>query len=134
MEGVSFGGRHRRLLASLKRPYFGCMKHFLVLNPLNPNRCSLTCSPSSQPQSLPFISYSYKNMSIKLRDLIRSVRSCKTAQEERSVISRESALIRTAIREEQEQFRHRNVAKLLFMHMLGKYAVWSKVCRVRFKV
>ncbi|GMH97442.1 hypothetical protein TrVE_jg3240 [Triparma verrucosa] len=58
-------------------------------------------------------------MSIKLRDLIRSVRSCKTASEERSVISRESAMIRTAIREEQEQFRHRNVAKLLFMHMLG---------------
>uniref|UniRef100_A0A7S2HDB5 AP-1 complex subunit gamma n=1 Tax=Helicotheca tamesis TaxID=374047 RepID=A0A7S2HDB5_9STRA len=27
--------------------------------------------------------------------------------------------IRTAIREEQEQYRHRNVAKLLFMHMLG---------------
>ena len=42
-------------------------------------------------------------MSIKLRDLIRSVRSCKTAAEERSVISRESAMIRTAIREEQEQ-------------------------------
>eukprot|EP00520_Triparma_pacifica_P006035 CAMPEP_0118655956 /NCGR_PEP_ID=MMETSP0785-20121206/13227_1 /TAXON_ID=91992 /ORGANISM="Bolidomonas pacifica, Strain CCMP 1866" /LENGTH=874 /DNA_ID=CAMNT_0006548773 /DNA_START=115 /DNA_END=2736 /DNA_ORIENTATION=+ len=58
-------------------------------------------------------------MSIKLRDLIRSVRSCKTASEERSVISRESAMIRTAIREENDQFRHRNVAKLLFMHMLG---------------
>lgn len=28
-------------------------------------------------------------------------------------------MIRTAIREEQEQYRHRNVAKLLFMHMLG---------------
>lgn len=28
-------------------------------------------------------------------------------------------MIRTAIREEQEHYRHRNVAKLLFMHMLG---------------
>jgi len=28
-------------------------------------------------------------------------------------------LIRTAIKEEDEQFRHRNVAKLLFIHMLG---------------
>ena len=65
-------------------------------------------------------------MSIKLRDLIRSVRSCKTAAEERSVISRESALIRTAIREEQEQYRHRNVAKLLFMHMLGKWLPLEK--------
>eukprot|EP01038_Epipyxis_sp_PR26KG_P011986 gene11986-16046_t len=58
-------------------------------------------------------------MSIKLRDLIRAVRACKTAAEERAVISKECALIRTAIKEEDEQFRHRNVAKLLFIHMLG---------------
>jgi len=58
-------------------------------------------------------------MSLKLRDLIRQVRACKTAAEERAVIAKESAMIRTAIREEQEHFRHRNVAKLLFMHMLG---------------
>jgi AP-1 complex subunit gamma-1 len=60
-------------------------------------------------------------MSMKLRDLIRKVRACKTAAEERAVISKESAMIRTAIREEQAHFRHRNVAKLLFMHMLGTY-------------
>jgi AP-1 complex subunit gamma-1 len=59
-------------------------------------------------------------MSMKLRDLIRKVRACKTASEERAVIAKESAMIRTAIREEQEHFRHRNVAKLLFMHMLGE--------------
>lgn len=58
---------------------------------------------------------------MKLRDLIRKVRACKTAAEERSVIAKESAMIRTAIREEQAHFRHRNVAKLLFMHMLGTY-------------
>jgi AP-1 complex subunit gamma-1 len=58
-------------------------------------------------------------MSIKLRDLIRAVRACKTAAEERAVISKESALIRTAIKEEDEQYRHRNVAKLMFIHMLG---------------
>jgi len=56
---------------------------------------------------------------MKLRDLIRKVRQCKTAAEERAVIAKESAMIRTAIREEQVHFRHRNVAKLLFMHMLG---------------
>ena len=60
-------------------------------------------------------------MSLKLRDLIRQVRACKTAAEERAVIAKESAMIRTAIREEQEQYRHRNVAKLLFMHMLGEF-------------
>ena len=58
-------------------------------------------------------------MAMKLRDLIRKVRACKTAAEERAVIAKESAMIRTAIREEQEHYRHRNVAKLLFMHMLG---------------
>ena len=62
-------------------------------------------------------------MSLKLRDLIRKVRMCKTAAEERSVIAKESAMIRTAIKEEQAHFRHRNVAKLLFMHMLGEY-IW----------
>jgi len=69
-------------------------------------------------------------MSLKLRDLIRKVRTCKTASEERAVIAKESAMIRTAIREEQVHFRHRNVAKLLFMHMLGTYLYldWSYCC------
>ena len=78
-------------------------------------------------------------MSMKLRDLIRKVRACKTAAEERAVIAKESAMIRTAIREEQAHFRHRNVAKLLFMHMLGtllmmllNVAVKSVLCFVHF--
>ncbi|OQS07179.1 AP-1 complex subunit gamma-1 [Thraustotheca clavata] len=58
-------------------------------------------------------------MSIKLRDLIRNVRACKTAAEERAVIAKESALIRTAFKDQDKQYRHRNVAKLLFIHMLG---------------
>jgi len=58
-------------------------------------------------------------MSIKLRELIRSIRACKTAAEERAVIARECALIRTAFKEEDNSYRHRNVAKLLFIHMLG---------------
>jgi AP-1 complex subunit gamma-1 len=58
-------------------------------------------------------------MSIKLRDLIRNVRACKTAAEERAVIAKESALIRTAFKDQDKQYRHRNIAKLLFIHMLG---------------
>lgn len=58
-------------------------------------------------------------MSIKLRELIRSIRACKTAAEERAVVARECALIRTAFKEDDNQFRHRNVAKLLFIHMMG---------------
>jgi AP-1 complex subunit gamma-1 len=58
-------------------------------------------------------------MSIRLRELIRAVRACKTMAEERGVITKECALIRTAFKTEQNNFRHRNVAKLLFIHMLG---------------
>jgi len=58
-------------------------------------------------------------MSSKLRDLIRQVRACKTAQDERAVITKECALIRTAFKENNVAYRHRNVAKLLFIHMLG---------------
>ena len=53
------------------------------------------------------------------RDLIRAVRACKTAAEEREVIAKECASIRTAIKDEENPYRHRNVAKLLFVHMLG---------------
>ncbi|CEL98303.1 unnamed protein product [Vitrella brassicaformis CCMP3155] len=58
-------------------------------------------------------------MSIKLRELIRNIRACKTAAEERAVIAKECAEIRTAFKEEDNHYRHRNVAKLLFIHMLG---------------
>ena len=58
-------------------------------------------------------------MSIRLRELIRAVRACKTAQEERAVIAKECALIRTAFKENNVQYRHRNVAKTIFIQMLG---------------
>eukprot|EP00916_Digyalum_oweni_P023619 GHVL01039197.1.p1 GENE.GHVL01039197.1~~GHVL01039197.1.p1 ORF type:complete len:548 (-),score=69.52 GHVL01039197.1:803-2446(-) len=58
-------------------------------------------------------------MSVKLRELIRCIRACKTAAEERAVIAKECALIRTAIKDEDSTYRQRNVAKLLFIHMLG---------------
>lgn len=56
---------------------------------------------------------------MKLSDLIRSVRACKTAAEERTTIAKELALIRTSFKEEANEYRQRNVAKLLFVHMLG---------------
>lgn len=58
-------------------------------------------------------------MSIKLRELIRQVRACKTAAEERAVVAKEGALIRTAFKEEDTTYRHRNVAKVMYIHMLG---------------
>ncbi|KAG0835843.1 hypothetical protein G6F26_003998 [Rhizopus arrhizus] len=55
----------------------------------------------------------------RLKDLIRAVRACKTAAEERAVIQKESANIRTAFKNENPDSRHTNVAKLLYIHMLG---------------
>jgi AP-1 complex subunit gamma-1 len=77
----------------------------------------------------------------KLRDLIRSIRACKTAAEEREVVQKECALvcdfilysfsdiqIRTSFRAEDNEFRCRNVAKLLYIHMLGYPAHFGQVC------
>ena len=58
-------------------------------------------------------------MSIRLRELIRAVRAYKTAAQERAVISKECALIADGVQGRLEPIRHRNVAKLLYIHMLG---------------
>ncbi|XP_025811476.1 AP-1 complex subunit gamma-2-like isoform X1 [Panicum hallii] len=55
----------------------------------------------------------------RLRDMIRAIRACKTAAEERAVVRRECAAIRAAISEGDQDYRHRNMAKLMFIHMLG---------------
>ena len=47
------------------------------------------------------------------------MRACKTAAEERDVIAKESAALREAFREQDPRLRHRNVAKLMYIHMLG---------------
>ncbi|MBA0706207.1 hypothetical protein Golax_018332, partial [Gossypium laxum] len=51
--------------------------------------------------------------------MIRAIRSCKTAAEERAVVRKECAAIRAAISENDQDYRHRNLAKLMFIHMLG---------------
>ncbi|PNT76447.1 hypothetical protein BRADI_1g48257v3 [Brachypodium distachyon] len=55
----------------------------------------------------------------RLRDMIRAIRASKTASEERAVVRRECAAIRAAISEGDQDYRHRNMAKLMFIHMLG---------------
>ncbi|KAM3244899.1 hypothetical protein ACQJBY_056308 [Aegilops geniculata] len=55
----------------------------------------------------------------RLRDMIRAIRACKTAAEERAVVRRECAAIRAAISGDGQDLRHRNMAKLMFIHMLG---------------
>ncbi|KFM28799.1 AP-1 complex subunit gamma-2 [Auxenochlorella protothecoides] len=58
-------------------------------------------------------------MTMRLRDLIKHVRAAKTAAEERNVIAKESAALRKAFKEQDSTYRHRNVAKLMYIHMLG---------------
>uniref|UniRef100_A0A4W3JYM3 AP-1 complex subunit gamma n=1 Tax=Callorhinchus milii TaxID=7868 RepID=A0A4W3JYM3_CALMI len=56
---------------------------------------------------------------IRLRELIRTIRTARTQAEEREMIQKECASIRSSFREEDNSYRCRNVAKLLYMHMLG---------------
>ncbi|ELU06271.1 hypothetical protein CAPTEDRAFT_156364 [Capitella teleta] len=55
----------------------------------------------------------------RLRDVIREIRSARTAADERAVVQKECAQIRDTFREEDNTYRCRNVAKLLYIHMLG---------------
>jgi len=50
--------------------------------------------------------------------MIRAV-SCVQDAVERAVIAKECANLRTAFKENDVEYRHRNVAKLMFIHMLG---------------
>ena len=75
---------------------------------------------------------------LKLYEVIKQIRTCKTAAEERKVITGESALIRSAfkvsnlqsdyqwklilnefVQEKECDNRNRNIAKLLFFNLLG---------------
>ena len=57
-------------------------------------------------------------MPSRLKDLIRAVRQCKTAADERATIAKESAAIRTSFKEDaSNEQRQTNIAKLLYIHM-----------------
>jgi AP-1 complex subunit gamma-1 len=64
-------------------------------------------------------------MSLKIRELIKKVRACKTAEEERSVINKESAEMRNMSKEATNQVKCRNIAKCIYMHMMGKNKFYS---------
>ncbi|CAD5315880.1 unnamed protein product [Arabidopsis thaliana] len=51
--------------------------------------------------------------------MIRAIRASKTAAEERAVVRKECAAIRASINENDQDYRHRDLAKLMFIHMLG---------------
>ncbi|XP_005377123.1 PREDICTED: AP-1 complex subunit gamma-like 2 isoform X2 [Chinchilla lanigera] len=57
--------------------------------------------------------------SLKLQDFIEEIRGAKTQAQEREVIQKESAHIRASFRDGDPVQRHRQLAKLLYVHMLG---------------
>ncbi|KAF5939903.1 hypothetical protein HYC85_021070 [Camellia sinensis] len=59
------------------------------------------------------------NGSVSVWDMIRAIRDCKTAAEERAVVRKECAAIRAAVDDNDQDYSHRNIAKLMFIHMLG---------------
>lgn len=64
-----------------------------------------------------------------LKSFIKAVRASKTLADERAVIQKESAAIRTSFREEhtQQSVRRQNVAKLLYLFTLGERTHFGQV-------
>ena len=56
---------------------------------------------------------------LKIRQLIKRIRSCRTAEEERSVINKESAEIRNLSKDPNAPFKARNLCKAIYMQMMG---------------
>ncbi|ELP93882.1 adaptin, alpha/gamma/epsilon, putative [Entamoeba invadens IP1] len=63
--------------------------------------------------------------SIKLKALIRVVKNCKTAEEERKVITRECADIRMTMPD--QKFKNRNVMKLIYLDLLGYNTQFAQI-------
>ena len=74
-------------------------------------------SPTEKPSSMNISLSALTNKS--LREFIRSVRAAKTAAEERAVISKEAAYIRSAFREDEKKTQAVNMSKLLFIFLMG---------------
>ncbi|KAL2097143.1 hypothetical protein ACEWY4_006350 [Coilia grayii] len=69
--------------------------------------------------------------SVRLQEMIRVIRSARTQGEERGVIQRECAAIRAQFRQGDNGGRSHNLAKLLYVHMLGYPAHFGQMECVR---
>ncbi|KAM4604866.1 AP-1 complex subunit gamma-like 2 isoform 2-T2 [Polymixia lowei] len=68
---------------------------------------------------------------VRLQEMIRVIRSARTQGEERGVIQRECAAIRAQFRQADNGGRSHNLAKLLYVHMLGYPAHFGQMECVR---
>lgn len=73
--------------------------------------------------------YTHTDMapSARLQEMIRTIRGARTQAEERAVIQRECATIRAQFRQTDTEGRFHNLAKLLYVHMLGYPAHFGQV-------
>ncbi|XP_062337288.1 AP-1 complex subunit gamma-like 2 isoform X1 [Osmerus eperlanus] len=69
--------------------------------------------------------------SVRLQEMIRVIRGARTQGEERGVIQRECAAIRAQFRQADNGGRSHNLAKLLYVHMLGYPAHFGQMECVR---
>jgi len=76
-------------------------------------------SKASEPARFARSPYSVKPTSLIFRS--------QTVADERALIQQESAAIRASFREEDSYTRHNNVAKLLYIHMLGSPAHFGQI-------
>ncbi|KAJ3595558.1 hypothetical protein NHX12_004861, partial [Muraenolepis orangiensis] len=68
---------------------------------------------------------------VRLQEMIRVIRSARTQGEERGVIQKECATIRAQFRQADNGGRSHNLAKLLYVHMLGYPAHFGQMECVR---
>ena len=73
------------------------------------SRESATATLAAKCQRLP----------VPCSSLITKVRRAKTAAEERAIIKKEAAYIRTALSQNLNKYTKRNMIKLMYMRMLG---------------
>ncbi|KAM3164375.1 AP-1 complex subunit gamma [Lachancea thermotolerans] len=64
-----------------------------------------------------------------LRSFIKDVRAAKTLAEERSIVTKESARIRTKLKDDHlpQEKRRKNIHKLLYLHILGEKTHFAQV-------
>lgn len=65
--------------------------------------------------------------SLRVRDLIRAVRQCKTPSEEQALVNRERAIIRESMKDTSAYNRTRNMLKLMYLSMIGYSTSFSQL-------
>ncbi|GMP82852.1 hypothetical protein CsSME_00036982 [Camellia sinensis var. sinensis] len=116
---------HELVLSSLPSPHPAhslplllVYSHHQALPP--PVVSALTVDPPAFDDSDPAAHrYPTRECHPPYRDMIRAICDYKTAAEERAVVRKECAAIRAAVDDNDQDYSHRNIAKLMFIHMLG---------------